>query len=101
MPVNLFNNPLMDSLFERVKDFVGLFDTGLGWFTRVNPAGYLLPGYCTTTRCGRCSPKSCAAPTGKQEAVWEVEHPKQLLHLNSLVSICQYSNHLTDLIVHN
>ena len=45
MPVNLFNNPLTDTLFERAQDFVGLYDVELGWFTRVNPAGYLLLGY--------------------------------------------------------
>jgi len=45
MPVDKFRNPLTDTLFERAKDFVGLYDVELGWFSRVNPAGYQLLGY--------------------------------------------------------
>lgn len=45
MPTNLLHNPLTDILFEQAKDFVGLYDVALGWFTHVNPAGYQLLGY--------------------------------------------------------
>ena len=45
IPANLFSNPLTDTLFERAQDFVGLYDVELGWFARVNPAGYRLLGY--------------------------------------------------------
>ncbi|AII53922.1 PAS domain-containing sensor histidine kinase [Hymenobacter sp. APR13] len=45
MPTELYQNPLTDILFEQAKDFVGLYDVTLGWFSRVNAAGYQLLGY--------------------------------------------------------
>jgi len=71
MPVDLHHNPLTDTLFNQAADFVGLYDVALGWFTRVNPAGYLLLGYPTaqalyndparTLRAQRLSPTEWAA----------------------------------------
>jgi PAS domain S-box-containing protein len=45
MPTDLYRNPLTDILFEQSQGFVGLFDVELGWFTRVNEAGYTLLQY--------------------------------------------------------
>lgn len=45
MPTNLYRNPLTEILFEQSKGFVGLYDVELGWFTRVNEAGYKLLQY--------------------------------------------------------
>ena len=45
MPVDFYRNPLTDILFDQAQEFVGLYDVALGWFTRVNPAGYRLLGY--------------------------------------------------------
>lgn len=36
---------LADLLFEQVPEFVGLYDVGRGWFTRVNQAGCQMLGY--------------------------------------------------------
>lgn len=45
MPANLYRNPLTDILFEKSKEFMGLYHVGQGWFTHVNSAGYHLLGY--------------------------------------------------------
>lgn len=45
MPATPYRDPLTEVLFERAREFVGLYDAELGWFTRVNTAGYRLLGY--------------------------------------------------------
>jgi PAS domain-containing protein len=45
MPITPYRNPLTEVLFEQAREFVGLYDVALGWFTRVNTAGYQLLGY--------------------------------------------------------
>ena len=45
MPANLYRNPLTDILFEKSKEFMGLYHVGQDWFTHVNSAGYQLLGY--------------------------------------------------------
>ena len=45
MPANLYRNPLTDILFEKSKEFMGLYHVGQGWFTHVNSAGYQLLAY--------------------------------------------------------
>ncbi|MCI1188641.1 PAS domain S-box protein [Hymenobacter sp. DH14] len=45
MPANRYRNPLTDILFEKSKEFMGLYHVGQGWFTHVNTAGYQLLGY--------------------------------------------------------
>ena len=45
MPTTPYRNPLTEVLFERAREFVGLYDVAQGWFSRVNPAGYQLLGY--------------------------------------------------------
>ena len=45
MPASLYRNLLTDILFEKSREFMGLYHVGQGWFTHVNSAGYLLLGY--------------------------------------------------------
>ncbi len=45
MPTSLYRNSLTDALFERAREFVGLYDVEKRWFTHVNEAGYRLLGY--------------------------------------------------------
>ena len=45
MPANLYQNPLTDILFEKSKEFMGLYHVGKGCFTHVNSAGYQRLGY--------------------------------------------------------
>ncbi|GAB2781367.1 PAS domain S-box-containing protein [Hymenobacter luteus] len=45
MPLSLSPGSLTDILFAQAKDFIGVYDLELGWFTQVNPAGYQLLGY--------------------------------------------------------
>src|SRR5687768_10359359 len=36
---------LTDLLYTQAKEFMGIYDPGIGWFTQVNPAGVRLLGY--------------------------------------------------------
>ncbi|SNC67811.1 PAS domain S-box-containing protein [Hymenobacter gelipurpurascens] len=45
MPTNPNHNILTDILFDQSQGFVGLYDVAVGWFTRVNEAGYKMMGY--------------------------------------------------------
>ncbi|MFC7666971.1 PAS domain-containing protein [Hymenobacter humi] len=45
MPADSFSRSLTDVLIEQTPEFLGIYDPGLGWFRRVNPAGARLMGY--------------------------------------------------------
>jgi PAS domain S-box-containing protein len=45
MLTNSYPGVLTDLLYTQAKEFMGIYDPALGWFTQVNPAGVRLLGY--------------------------------------------------------
>jgi PAS domain S-box-containing protein len=45
MLTNSYPGVLTDLLYTQAKEFMGIYDPELGWFTQVNPAGVRLLGY--------------------------------------------------------
>jgi PAS domain S-box-containing protein len=41
----IYTTVLSDLLYTHAREFVGIYDVGLGWFTQVNPVGVQLLGY--------------------------------------------------------
>ncbi|MBC6990524.1 ATP-binding protein [Hymenobacter sp. BT491] len=70
MPISPYITTLVDILFTQAKEFVGLYDVKLGWFTHVNPAGIQLLGYPSEEAFFE-DPKRSLLTSGLSDEAWQ------------------------------